>query len=706
MAVTSKYIIMGSAADGSNIIDFGLNYGSLSLAGQEMQFLGSALVDAVFVRPGATYSLSMGGGADRVYFEGALTDYTLTRAGATLTLARTVQGKVETVSLSGANSATTPDVLVFANGSVTANAVYNHVSRGDPLPAPAGETSVAPTGAAAPGAALSATVKVVSFDGSGETIALSKPGMKFQILGNAGVDVVYVADGATVDASALGASTDIVYFRGHWADYSKSITGSRMTLTRTVGGQLETVVVSSAGNTLNDLLVFADGAVRSQVAGNAVKTDAAVAITAISGYDAATTTPGLNDAPVLAQSLVDQLTITGQSFNYSIPTGSFTDPNGDTLSYTAQLVDAQGNLSALPSWLSFNAQTGVFSSSSAPALASALTIRVTASDGSLTAYDDFKIEPQPAPVLSTLLNGVTNLDVRSDLVFTASEGIAFTSVDGVYDIKIVNGANTSGKAGYSGSLGEAIDNTQTLIVTVSNGQLSASWNGASVNIADVLTISGTKLIINPHFDLDFSNNYYVEIDAGLFVSATSGLGNAALISGASFSTVTPNTSGTGAALISGAAASQIMGADGSLSASHKWVGIDGVGNTAVSAATSIGSLAADGFALVVTDRDASGVIGTWDFWIRATDFGANDLVYLDNQHNGTSGWDLANTSFGSGDAGSPNDTRVDFGTYNSAAPFPNSSQSYIDFDIGGEWRESPVAVQDYLQSPTPLFVGG
>ncbi|MCW2390094.1 hypothetical protein M2333_003140 [Sphingobium sp. B11D3B] len=706
MATTSKYIIMSTAADNSNIIDFGLNYGTLSLDGQEMQFLGSALVDAVFVRPGATYSLSMGAGADRIYFEGALADYTLTRSGATLTLTRTAQGKVETVSLAGANSATTPDVLVFSDGTVAANAVYNHVSKGDPLPVPSGETSVAPSGPAAPAAVLSATVKVVSFDGTGETIALSKPGMKFQVLGNAGVDVVYVSDGATVDASALGNSTDIVYMRGHWADYTKVVSGSKMTLTRTVGGQLETVVVSAAGNALNDLLVFADGAVRSQVAGTAVKADANVAIAAISGYDATTITPGLNEAPVLAEALVDQMTVEGQAFTYSIAAGSFTDPDGDALTYTAQLVDAQGNLSALPSWLSFDGATGTFSSTSAPALASPITVRVTASDGSLSASDDFTIEAHPVPLLSTNVDGVTNLDVRSDLVFTSSEDIALTAVDGVYEIKIVNDANTSAKAGYSGSLGEAIDNTQTLVVTVVDGEVSATWNGATVAIADVLTISGDKLIINPKYDLDFSNNYHVEIDAGLLVSATSGLGNAALLSGATFSTVTPNTSGTGAALVTGAAASQTMVADGSLTAGHKWVGLDGIGNTAVSAATSIGSLAADGYALIVTDRDDSSVVGTWDFWVRATNFGADDLVYLDNQHNGTSGWDLASTSFGSGDAANPNDTRVDFGTYSATAPFPNSSQAWIDLDIGGEWQDSPAAAQAFLQSQTALFVGG
>ncbi|BBC73854.1 hypothetical protein AEB_P2986 [Altererythrobacter sp. B11] len=294
MAISSKYIILNTEGDESNFIDFELSYGTLSLEGQEIQFLGSSFVDAIFVRPGAIYTLSTGGGADRIYFEGSLSDYSFSRTGATLTLSRTVDGKVETVNLAGANSATSPDSLIFADGTVATNALYNHVSRGDALPVPAGESSQAPTGPAAPGADLSASVKVVSFDATGETIALSKPGVNFQILGNAGVDVVYVADGTTIDAAGLGGGTDVIYFRGRWSDYTKSVSGTRMTLTRTVGDNVETVIVSAGGGTLNDQLVFADGAVRSQIAGAAVRIDAGVALADLSGYDSTTVTPGLN----------------------------------------------------------------------------------------------------------------------------------------------------------------------------------------------------------------------------------------------------------------------------------------------------------------------------------------------------------------------------------------------------------------------------
>ncbi|WP_145985316.1 putative Ig domain-containing protein [Altererythrobacter sp. B11] len=406
----------------------------------------------------------------------------------------------------------------------------------------------------------------------------------------------------------------------------------------------------------------------------------------------------VNEAPVLAQALADQTTIQGQAFNYTVPSNSFSDVDGDTLTYTAQLVGSGGALSALPSWLTFDAATHSFTASSAPALASPLTVRVTASDGSLSVSDDFTVSQASVPTFSTNLTSITNLDVRSNLVFTGSENVHLTSVDGVYEISVSNDANTAAKAGYSGTIGETINNTQTLIVTVSGGVATATWNGSTVNLADVLTISGNKAIINPVYDLDFSNNYHVEIDAGLFVGDTSGLGNASYTSGA-FATVTPGAS------LATAAASVMMNDSGTSVGSHNWVGIDGIGNTAVSAPTSLGSLGSSNIALVATDRQPGDGIGTWDFWARATNFGADDLVYLDNQQNGVPGWDLANTYFQSGDT-FPDDTRVDFGTYNGEAPFPNSSQSFLDLDIDGAWRETPADVMSHFNSPTPLFVGG
>ena len=46
----------------------------------------------------------------------------------------------------------------------------------------------------------------------------------------------------------------------------------------------------------------------------------------------------------------------GQAVNFTLASNTFTDPQGETLTYSATL----SNGAALPSWLSFNTATGTF----------------------------------------------------------------------------------------------------------------------------------------------------------------------------------------------------------------------------------------------------------------------------------------------------------------------------------------------------------
>jgi Ca2+-binding RTX toxin-like protein len=81
--------------------------------------------------------------------------------------------------------------------------------------------------------------------------------------------------------------------------------------------------------------------------------------------------------PVLAAPIADQTATEGSAFSFSVPNGTFTDPDpGDVLSYTATRADG----SALPSWLSFNASTRSFSGTPAAGSAGTLSILVTATD--------------------------------------------------------------------------------------------------------------------------------------------------------------------------------------------------------------------------------------------------------------------------------------------------------------------------------------
>jgi serralysin len=99
-------------------------------------------------------------------------------------------------------------------------------------------------------------------------------------------------------------------------------------------------------------------------------------------------TEGNNDtAPVLATAIDDQKADADTRFTFTIPNGAFTDPNGDTLTYSAKLEGGD----ALPAWLTFDEVTRTFSGTPNEGDAGTLSIVVTASDGTESAKDTFDI---------------------------------------------------------------------------------------------------------------------------------------------------------------------------------------------------------------------------------------------------------------------------------------------------------------------------
>ncbi|MDM0029873.1 hypothetical protein [Variovorax saccharolyticus] len=513
MAITSKYFITSSAALG-NFVDLGLDYGNVNLQGQTIGFTGTSGVDAVFLRPGVVLDFTTSGsGADKVYLAGNRADYVASVNGSTLTLTRTVNGLPETVMMSASGVVSAADKLVFANGTVNAVNLANEVRGGlvtvpDPV-----EMSGAPQGPAAPSALLSATIKSFALDPAGETFALSQPGIHSIVVGSAGLDRVYVADGATVDATQLGSSSDLVYLRGDWADYTKTVAGSTLKFSRVIDGRTELVTVSAGAGALNDKLVFADGAVNSDAAKQAVMDHSAVALSAIAAtYDPATTTPGV-----------------------------------------------------------------------APKLVSAF---------STTTVNDF--------------------DVSSGIVLTAREGVE--AVAGKY-IRIVN----DGGPGFNG---ESATHTQLILASDTTQ----------------VTITGGVIRINPKFHLDLANNYHIEVEEGAFKGLTSHLGNLAVSDPTQmdFATVTPGVS----ALANAVQSTKMNAITGALEQSYKWVDIAGMG--APSDGDPVALNAGGGsYAFAFKDLDATAAditrdfdgVGAAGFHVAVTQFGANDLLYIDDQFN-------------------------------------------------------------------------
>ena len=86
---------------------------------------------------------------------------------------------------------------------------------------------------------------------------------------------------------------------------------------------------------------------------------------------------GVNETPVLSAPLASQTATLGARFQFTLPEGSFTDPDiGDSLRYAVTLDTG----AALPSWLVFDTSTRSFSGTPGASDLGLITLRLTATD--------------------------------------------------------------------------------------------------------------------------------------------------------------------------------------------------------------------------------------------------------------------------------------------------------------------------------------
>jgi hypothetical protein len=394
------------------------------------------------------------------------------------------------------------------------------------------------------------------------------------------------------------------------------------------------------------------------------------------------TVNNVNEAPVVAVPLVDQAAVLAQAFSYVVPTGAFTDVDAaTTITYGATLASGAA-LSTATGWtgLAFNASTRTFSGTATNATTGDIDVRVTASDGTLSVYDDFHINAVSAPALTSALTAsgtTTNLDVTSNLVFSvATESVTAVTTLGTHFIHITDMT-------AFGLHDEAYVNTQTIDVStaVANGLLSITSSGGV-----------THIVINPAFDLDFSSNYSVSIDAGSFIGASSGQGSVAFAA-TTFNTVTP-----GSTSLANAVQSQAMNdSTGVLAASYKWLDIEAIGSP-LGNATALGSVGGVGnnYALVIQDSDrdtlsdsSTSGIKVNDFHAGVTNFGFGDLFYVDNVNNAKV--DNLDVIAPLGDSPVLGTTEISFdpngvGGLGGVMEFTGPGQTYVDYTTDPNFR--------------------
>lgn len=103
------------------------------------------------------------------------------------------------------------------------------------------------------------------------------------------------------------------------------------------------------------------------------------------------TVNAVNDAPVVAQTIGNISIDEDTNWNYTVPLGTFTDVETAQLTYSAE----RANGSALPSWLTFNSSTRVFSGHPPADFNGQYLLRVIASDGDLTETAGFTLNIKP-----------------------------------------------------------------------------------------------------------------------------------------------------------------------------------------------------------------------------------------------------------------------------------------------------------------------
>ncbi len=213
-----------------------------------------------------------------------------------------------------------------------------------------------------------------------------------------------------------------------------------------------------------------------------------------------------NHAPSLNLPIPDLSATDGIAFSVQLPSGTFSDIDGDTLTYSATVVDPDWGYLPLPAWLGFNVQTRTFHGKPGSTDTGNLILAVVVTDShEATNSSTFKLsvglheEPQnPSP------DGT----VASNHTFTGSAG----------------NDSFTGSAGNDSMDGGA--GTDTVVYSVSRSSFSLTKTSTGFMVTDSTGAAGTDTLISLE-RIKFSDGA-IALDVG----ATQPAGETALLMGA------------------------------------------------------------------------------------------------------------------------------------------------------------------------------
>jgi hypothetical protein len=231
--------------------------------------------------------------------------------------------------------------------------------------------------------------------------------------------------------------------------------------------------------------------------------------------------------PALVTQTPNQNTVAGAAFSLTLPAGTFNDPDGGALTYSATGL----NGAALPTWLTFNASTRTFSGTPTFANVGAVGVQVSATDpAGLSANETFNIAVTDAPPVLATQTPDQNAVVGSAFSL-ALPAATFSDPDGgalAYSATGLNGAalpswltfNASTRT-FSGTPTSADVGTDSIQVSATDpANLSAS---ETFKIAVTTTPASVSLFTASNTPTQTSLNDGKALEVGMkFTSSTAG----------------------------------------------------------------------------------------------------------------------------------------------------------------------------------------
>ncbi|MCP4933101.1 MAG: tandem-95 repeat protein, partial [bacterium] len=157
-----------------------------------------------------------------------------------------------------------------------------------------------------------------------------------------------------------------------------------------------------------------------------------ITITASDGTEEASSSFDLtvnsgNQAPVVDNPIADQSSAEDVAISFTLPEDTFSDPDGDAITLSATLADS----TPLPAWLSFDADTRTFFGTPPQDFNGILEFEVTATDGALSASDNFQLTINAINDAPVLVNAMADqsFDEDSPVNFAVPAG-TFSDVEG------------------------------------------------------------------------------------------------------------------------------------------------------------------------------------------------------------------------------------------------------------------------------------